>query len=899
MAGREASDIRDKAREALKLHFADQREDALARAAELARAHPGSALALNLAGYLHRHAGFAAWDDRAAGDDEAASALESYSRHHRAALEAFSAAARLAPGCLLTALAHAETLADCHRYEDARVELFRVLSTARHADPALHNVVYDLHPIPSKKARRRDAVARANLAMKRFLDKINEVIIPREAVKLLDASNLGGSAATEARDRAKLLADTYPYSARAQVLRAYIDLTPVRTLDTAMEKKELLRRVLGTVCQAAGNFDCSLLIALFHAKILFFLDEFDAAERECRRALVISTPNDPNSDDIPPLAVLGDDFDARVSFVRKQLRVLLNQIMDVAAQFWSSMKTTQQGNRMISVNVDTLDEYHGDFFMQFDKKGISGQPVKEMESTSSSEQNLSVFNKNSADKELCTLSATVQAPIDMDNFSNLSEDTLLLILSRVNETKVLASMSILSRYLRNMWVKLSTLTLCPNNVRAALSAYETLRGSGILRLNVLTSDPKGAEADATASWLRFAESRVLDEIFFHNRCLVPEDELLREIVEEDMVDRGTFELPCITKTCSLTLKLGNLGLTFPGSGIFSGLTTLFLENFRFQGQVSINRTMFPRLLYLTMKRAHGMVALEVETDTLSQLELLDFQDFERLVVNAQALKFLTIQVCFLDATAPSANIAAESLQELRWQDVYDENTISLGSMSGLRLIAAPQISKDWHGQVRWDQICASFLRRFSAIEIIELQLTLEMEVEIPESPQPQFMEEIRIPSTEILRLSLCTDGHSFGESVMQLLSRCTGIKALFLTLDGNEGSCPQDCTCRRTSLRTQGFPMTYLQKKSYFFPVPVHTLCLSVLSSASLRRRGSRSLQRLPLGQGLTRERQQRAVNGEVHRIEEQGWEKHCRRWPSAAEAVVGRSARDSGQGQA
>lgn len=475
---------------------------------------------------------------------------------------------------------------------------------------------------------------------------------------------------------------------------------------------------------------------------------------------------------------------------------------------------------MVPVKVDTLHDYYddgatfwstSDFFMQFDKKGISGQSVKEMESASSCQQNLSVFNKNSADKELCTLSATIQPPADMDNLSNLSEDTLLLILSRVTETKVVASMSILSSYLRNLWVKLSTLTLCPNSVRAALSAYEALRGSGILRLNVLTTDPEGA--DATASWLRFAESRVLEEIFFHNRCLVLEDDLFKELVEKDMVDRGTFELPCITRTCSLRLKLGNLGLNFPASGIFSGLTALFLENFRLQGQISINSTMFPRLLHLTMKSAHGMVALEVETDTLSQLELLDLQGFERLVVKAQALRFLTIQVCFLDATAPVANIAAESLQELRWQDIYDEHIISLGPMPVLRLIAAPPISKDWHQEVRWDQICASFLKRFSVIETLELQLTLEMDVEIPESPQPQYMEEIRIPSTEILRLSLCTDAHSFGESVLQLLSRCTGIKALSLTLDGgNEGSCPQDCMCGQTSSRTQDFPMTSLQK---------------------------------------------------------------------------------------
>jgi hypothetical protein len=45
------------------------------------------------------------------------------------------------------------------------------------------------------------------------------------------------------------------------------------------------------VHEAAGTFHYSIVIALFHAKLLFLLDEFDAAERECRRALGIEWPN--------------------------------------------------------------------------------------------------------------------------------------------------------------------------------------------------------------------------------------------------------------------------------------------------------------------------------------------------------------------------------------------------------------------------------------------------------------------------------------------------------------------------------------------------------------------------------------------------------------------------------
>ncbi|KAM0921700.1 hypothetical protein ACQ4PT_006649 [Festuca glaucescens] len=264
------------AREALELHTNGQNEEALACAIVLARANPDSALALNLVGSLHVHASSMAWNDRAPDDDEAASALES--SHHRAALDAFSAAARIAPNCVMTGVFHAEALAADQRFADAMLELFRVLSTtANHADPAVNHVGYDV---------------------------------------------VGGNTA----------------------------------------KKGLLRGILALISDAAGKFNSSLLIALFHAKVLFALDNFDESERECRRALLIEEPTDPNLDDIPPAVyVPGADYESRVSSVKKQLRILLKRIIVVAAVCWSSIKTTQHGervDRVISVRVDTLQEHY-------------------------------------------------------------------------------------------------------------------------------------------------------------------------------------------------------------------------------------------------------------------------------------------------------------------------------------------------------------------------------------------------------------------------------------------------------------------------------------------------------------------------------------------------------------
>ena len=106
------------------------------------------------------------------------------------------------------------------------------------------------------------------------------MIVPREAAKLLRAD--AGVGPQELREGAKLLSEDFPYSSRAQLLRVYIELEQGRAVDAPLRRKAILLRVLALVSDAAGSFDSSLLIALFHAKVLFALDRFDESETECR-----------------------------------------------------------------------------------------------------------------------------------------------------------------------------------------------------------------------------------------------------------------------------------------------------------------------------------------------------------------------------------------------------------------------------------------------------------------------------------------------------------------------------------------------------------------------------------------------------------------------------------------
>ncbi|KAF2911533.1 hypothetical protein DAI22_11g187200 [Oryza sativa Japonica Group] len=362
MATRDAADaaaLREEAAGILRLHHEGGFSAAMARAVELGLKHGGSALVLNLVGTLHQ-VNYTACrvmsccGGGAGSGREGSPAEDEEEEHKRAALSAFAAAAWLAPNCVDIAVSHAEMLSEVERYEEAYVELLRALGISDPADPAAHDVVYDVcDGETTLAARLGKAKVRTHRAIERLAELICARFIPAESVRVLDGIKLGGDAAARARARAKHLATTYPFAPRAHLLRAHVDLERVRGLDPAIDKRRFLRRTLDMVQDTAYEFQRSLVVALFRAKLMFVLDQYDDAECECHRALAIESPFDPVVDDLPPGSVSGADYDARVCFVRNQLRTLIKKIIFSAAIYWRTL-TSEDEDSLISVRVKPL-----------------------------------------------------------------------------------------------------------------------------------------------------------------------------------------------------------------------------------------------------------------------------------------------------------------------------------------------------------------------------------------------------------------------------------------------------------------------------------------------------------------------------------------------------------------
>lgn len=111
-----------------------------------------------------------------------------------------------------------------------------------------------------------------------------------------------------------------PFSARAQLLPVFMEVGMVRTLSRGYKKKmKVVEWAVDSLSAIASTFPSSLVIAIYHAKLLAVLGEYEAAERECNRALCIEEPVDPKLHDIPLGSSSGEDYSARVLAAKNEI----------------------------------------------------------------------------------------------------------------------------------------------------------------------------------------------------------------------------------------------------------------------------------------------------------------------------------------------------------------------------------------------------------------------------------------------------------------------------------------------------------------------------------------------------------------------------------------------------
>ncbi|OQU83778.1 hypothetical protein SORBI_3005G172800 [Sorghum bicolor] len=352
----DAEAVRAAATEVLLLDHHGHNHEALARARDLMLAHQDVAVTHRLLGELHYSAAVRA--ARAEGTAEARKAAAA--PHLRVARDALAAARRLAPDCVDIAAALGDAFAASRMFKEAEEEYRRASRIPRPSDPALHNASYGMfegyeHERDPDFASERVGEAR-DRARASYARMTVEELVPIAIHNVLEVGRQLGAA--DGRKRAKLVAETFPNLGRAQYLAAYMDLEFVRSLDAAIDKRPFLRRTLVITERAARDYPKSAVIASFHAKLLFVLGEYHAAEMECRRALEMKEPDDPQNDCIPVGSISGDNRGTRLVSLACEFHELINKILMLASDYWDSMSSERQRNSFLQVRLDVLqDEY--------------------------------------------------------------------------------------------------------------------------------------------------------------------------------------------------------------------------------------------------------------------------------------------------------------------------------------------------------------------------------------------------------------------------------------------------------------------------------------------------------------------------------------------------------------
>jgi hypothetical protein len=157
---------------------------------------------------------------------------------------------------------------------------------------------------------------------------------------------------------ARSLANRFPGSARAQLCHLLAQLQHMRSLPRELDMSKGMERLVRSAGSAAQAFPNSVVIALFHAKLLFVSGRLYGAEAECHRALDMEDVSDPGEECIPPGSVGGDNNEARLSSVAEDFDWLLRQIIRRAEKVWENSLTAESKKRFLSVKIDALqDEY--------------------------------------------------------------------------------------------------------------------------------------------------------------------------------------------------------------------------------------------------------------------------------------------------------------------------------------------------------------------------------------------------------------------------------------------------------------------------------------------------------------------------------------------------------------
>ncbi|KAF7098632.1 hypothetical protein CFC21_100357 [Triticum aestivum] len=381
-----------------------------------------------------------------------------------------------------------------------------------------------------------------------------------------------------------------------------------------------------------------------------------------------------------------------------------------------------------------------------------------------------------------------------DLISELPDDLLLLVLTRLHCAATAARTGILSRRWRSLWPRLRRIVFHDvpfRSLEAVLGCFPLPPPAvSLIVIRLPKQDnrvPKEQRADdeARVNSLLRAAARLEPEMFIF--------ELPSELIEGSFV----VDLPCFHRATTIMLLLSSVVCSLPAGVEFPALETLSLS----YCTANIDRLLSccPRLrtLYLT---------------------LVSF-DKDGLTVNSASLQEIAVVACRVS----NINIVAPVLKQLS-MTIHTSEEVSVSAL-------APMVEKvSWH--------CSWFVApMFGVWQLDSLELkTAERQGQLPSlhihasaytslfvilhggvGTFAQELEKHMIAKFSVLELHLTANGHVFGALVFHILGmnliRCaTQMLSVDLQTSEENEECTFDCPCEPTGWRSQMISLTALEE---------------------------------------------------------------------------------------
>ncbi|GJN11455.1 hypothetical protein PR202_ga29650 [Eleusine coracana subsp. coracana] len=389
-----------------------------------------------------------------------------------------------------------------------------------------------------------------------------------------------------------------------------------------------------------------------------------------------------------------------------------------------------------------------------------------------------------------------------DRISELPDHLLLNILVLLPIAEAIRT-SMLSRRWRHVWTRLPLLEFVDDEEPVA-SFVDLI--AGVIRGYVADVDMPDVSIFVDLRY-QFAEAvRIATSAFLAAQRVKSSFGL---VLSRDAVnwewdsEEPPLLMPCFPCVKELVIWFQDVELRMPNTGTFASLTKLSIYGVYFtdsgNGIGDVVSSRCPCLRDLELRTIEGLKQFFLHSTSIVKCRLDTVMDLELLHVVAPNLGDINVTKCFVFVTGPTMMyLQLPELKHFHWED-RGPDKICPSLPSKLEVLTVielppPYLKRCEGGNSHFTRI----MKMFRRIDTLHLDIRIAPDG----ADQKDLIHSTSIPFFGELDLAVHKNGHMFGPTILNLLSRRSGVRKMSLQIKADRVAphiiilpCPSNCDC--------------------------------------------------------------------------------------------------------